>query len=78
MRRAAEHRLDAGLDRSLIADVERHELHARERSCRCHGADATEDPVAAAGQQLRGCPADSGRCSRDQDNAFRSVRHGSS
>jgi hypothetical protein len=34
--------------------------------------------VALAGQQLGGCPADAGRCTRDQDNAARCVRHGNS
>ena len=72
---AAEHLFNAGLDRSLIADIERHELNARERTCRCGSADAAEDPVAAAGQQLGGGPANAGRCTRDQDNAARSVRH---
>src|SRR5262249_59324696 len=58
---AAAHLFNAGLDRNLIADIERHELDARERTCRCRRADAAEDPVAPAGQQLGGCPTDAGR-----------------
>jgi hypothetical protein len=74
----AAHRFNAGLDRSPISDIERHELNARERRCRCRCADATENPVAPAGQQFGGYPADAGRCTRDQDNSARYVRHGNS
>jgi hypothetical protein len=72
---AAEHLFNAGIDRSLFADIERHELNAGELTRRCGSADAAEDPVATAGQQLGGGPANAGRCTRDQDNAARSVRH---
>src|SRR6266702_6657209 len=68
---AAAHVFNAGLDRSLVADIERDELNARERTCRCGCADAAEDPVAPGGQQLGGRLADAGRCTRDQDNAAR-------
>jgi hypothetical protein len=75
---AAAHLFNAGLDRSVIADIERHELDARERTCCCGCADAAEDAVTPVGQQLGGCPADAGRCARDKDNAALSFRHGSS
>src|SRR5262245_1012892 len=72
---AAAHHFNAALDRSPISDIKRHELDARERSCRCRCADAAEDTVAPAGQQLGGRPADAGRSTRDQDNAALSLRH---
>jgi hypothetical protein len=72
---AAEYLFNAGLDRSQITDIERHELNAGERTCRCGSANAAEDPMAPAGQQLGGYPANAGGCTRDQHNAARSVHH---
>jgi len=66
---------NAGLDRSLISDIERHELDTRERTRHGGCTDAAEDPVAPGGQQLGGCPPDAGRNACDQDNMARSVRH---
>jgi hypothetical protein len=45
---------------------------------RCGCADAAEDAVTPAGQQLGGCSADAGRGTCDQDNAALSFRHGNS
>src|SRR5262245_39602654 len=75
---AATYLINAGLDRSLISDIERYEIDAREPTRRCGCTDTAEDAVAPGGQQLGGCPADAGRCARDQDNAARYVRHGNS
>ena len=69
------HLLNAGFRRSVISDVERHELDAREGTRHCGYSDAAEDPVATGGYQLGGCPANAGRCTCDQDNAPRSVCH---
>src|SRR5262249_11768361 len=72
---AAAHLLNAGFRRSVISDVERHELDARGGTCRRRCADAAEHPVATGGQQLGGCPAKSARGTRDADNPPRSVCH---
>jgi hypothetical protein len=62
---AATRDFNASLDRSLISDIERHELDTRERTYRCGCADTVEDPVAPGGQQLGSCPPDAGRCTCD-------------
>jgi hypothetical protein len=66
---AAAYLFDAGLDRSVVSDIEQHELDAGERTSRRGGTDAAERPEALGGQQFGGCPADAGRCTGDQDNA---------
>src|SRR4029450_5327690 len=48
---AAVHLFNAGLERSLVSDIERHKLDVRERTCRRGCADAPEDPMAPSGQQ---------------------------
>jgi hypothetical protein len=70
---AATHDFNTSHDRSLISNIERHELDIRERTCRCGCADTVS--VAPGGQQLGSCPPDAGRCTCDQDNMPRSVRH---
>src|SRR5262245_115267 len=56
---------NAGLDRNLISDIQRYDLDARERSCRCACTDAAKDPVTPGSQQLGGYAADAGRCASD-------------
>src|SRR5262249_17246888 len=75
---AATHLINAGFGRSLIADIERHELDACKRSGRRGGADAPKDLMAAGDQEFGGGPANAGRCACDQDYAPWSVRHESS
>jgi hypothetical protein len=55
---AAAYLFDAGLDRSVVSDIEQHELDAGERTSRRGGTDAAERPEAWA-PAVRRLP---GRC----------------